>query len=271
MKDTSSLAEELFVAELCKRFAGNFSAAARKLLGKDLNMRRIDLLRTSCAEFLNSIEEPTCCFLLQSRRQQSKPQAAFYLEFSAQIAFVMVGRLLSDADEGAFVPARPLTAIESRLLKRVADLAADGLSRAWPDGFLPAFAAMEHCGIVSAAEAPKRRVTAVTFELTLGRCVGPMRLAIPEGSAPSVELAGENIAASQGPGQPSESPLELTAVVEGATISAEQFADLTADDIITIETAADGEVIVKVAGIAKFAARLGTCNGRRAVTITRRL
>jgi flagellar motor switch protein FliM len=66
-------------------------------------------------------------------------------------------------------------------------------------------------------------------------------------------------------------PLELTAALEDIAIDERELAGLAPGDIIATEVAADGEVIVRIGGIPKFAARLGTSNGHRALTITRRL
>ena len=65
--------------------------------------------------------------------------------------------------------------------------------------------------------------------------------------------------------------LALSAAVAGILIAAQELAGLAAGDIIATDTPADGEVILRIGGIPKFAAKLALADGRRALTITRRL
>jgi flagellar motor switch protein FliM len=59
--------------------------------------------------------------------------------------------------------------------------------------------------------------------------------------------------------------------VEGVDLSPEELARMEAGDILSTDSDADGEVIVRIDGVPRFAARLGSADGRRAITITRRL
>lgn len=71
--------------------------------------------------------------------------------------------------------------------------------------------------------------------------------------------------------RPQTAPLELSAALEGITLDQAELAELAEGDIVATDVPADGEVIVRVGGIPKFAARLGTSGGRKLLTIVRRL
>ena len=63
----------------------------------------------------------------------------------------------------------------------------------------------------------------------------------------------------------------MTASIEGTELDAADLADLTDGDVIVTDLPTDGEVIVRVGGIPKFAARLQLADGRKTIQITRRL
>ena len=54
-------------------------------------------------------------------------------------------------------------------------------------------------------------------------------------------------------------------------ISAGELADLRVGDIIATETAAEGPAIVSIEGTAKFRAKPGVFQGRKAVRLTERM
>ena len=87
-----------------------------------------------------------------------------------------------------------------------------------------------------------------------------MRLFLPEallGGLPATGAVNRN-----GPVE-----ISVTAAEGDVVLGPDELADLSAGDILTTDAPAGGEVIVRVAGIPKYRARLGACNGRRAVTI----
>ena len=55
------------------------------------------------------------------------------------------------------------------------------------------------------------------------------------------------------------------------TVDRDALADLSDGDLLVSDVAPDGEIHVTLNGVPRFAATLGLCNGKRAITITRRL
>jgi hypothetical protein len=102
-----------------------------------------------------------------------------------------------------------------------------------------------------------------TFELALGGRVGTMRLC---GCGRLAEAAG---AAPNRRG--ASAALKLTASIEAGELDADELDALAEGDVIVTDLPVGGEVIVRVGGIPKFAARLKLTDGRKTVQITRRL
>jgi flagellar motor switch protein FliM len=190
-----------------------------------------------------------------------RADAPAWIELPRGVAFVMVDLLLGGRQAGRYVPARRLTEIERRVLLRVIGLAAGAMGR-----FLPGRVGIEfRAGMetpLPSESPPGAPATVATFELEILGQVGTMRLCV---------LAGPEEAPPLGGARAGDGPLLLTVASEEIDVSADELATLAPGDIVVTDTPADGEVIVRVAGIPKFAARLGACDGRPAITITRKL
>lgn len=244
----------------------DFCLAISPNLQLPLEARAQGLAQCTLGEFLNAVEEPTCCLPLTVSSPCDAPPL---VEISPQIAFGLIDRLLGGSVSESYVPTRPLTAIEGRLLKRLCDSAAACLTRHWPWAQTTAF-----LGAGDAMEPPAdgmlaQPVVVAKFSLTMSRHAGALRLCVPASLAP---LMGN--AAADGLYQRSRrgsAPLEVSAVIQDEGMSAEELAALARGDILVTDTASDGEVIVRVAGIPKFYGRLASVNGRRAIRITRRI
>jgi flagellar motor switch protein FliM len=267
------------LAWLAEDFARSFSAAAGGLLRADVSARLAAVAETSRRQFTQAIEEPTCAFsLIPAGALPADPAAVTCLEFSPAIAMVLVERLMggtgdgpacaSDNPVGGFAaepqcgpatPQRPLTPAERRVLLHLANLVALSLSMARPGGK----SGQLRAALAPAGGADDDRVAVATFELSLSGRVGTMRL------CGCGRLAG---AARGGAGKRTTvAPLEVTATIEGLELDLADLADLAVGDVLATELPTDGEITVRIGGIPKYAARLRVIDGRKVVTITRRL
>ncbi|MFB3890809.1 MAG: FliM/FliN family flagellar motor switch protein [Phycisphaerae bacterium] len=306
--------------DFVRQFAGELSAVLRGAFSKK-HIRLAGAMLLPADEFLSSVEEATCCFPLAiagaanavasddsrfpmaatDRVQRATvpdggaagPWAAM-IEITPSIAFPIINCLLGGSSDDPFIPRRPLTAIERRLLARIVERACASLVRAWPgrgaprltpiadSGTVPPSGTVPGCSkaggqsqtagqspaVQSAVRNPQSEVLLTAgFELGLDRQAGTMRIALAVDLLPPL-ASPLRAATAAGPGA---SPLEVTAALDETTIAAADLARLAPGDILALDTPIDGEVIIRVAGIPKFVGRLGTCNGRRAVTITRRI
>lgn len=232
---------EEFASQLAEALGGCVAGPWRvQLVGASLSTRE---------QFTASVEEATCCFEL--------PGTSSFLaaEFTPSIAFPALNRLMGGSNQDAYIPRRPLTEIERRVLGRLADVVGNCLKQFVPQG-LP--------GTAPPGEPPAddHEVLSASFELVIGEQTGTLRLCLPTSV---LTPASENAAAA------SDSVLEISASLAEIDLDAADLGQLATGDILTTDTPLDGEIIIRVAGIPKFVGRLGTMNGRRAVTIVRRI
>jgi flagellar motor switch protein FliM len=250
--------------QLQESFARNLAARAGEMARRRVSVARTGRCLQSYDEFLSGIVEPTACIVLRTTAPESPRarEALVWVEVALPVAYVLIDSLLGGGGE-TLVPDRPLTSVEQRLLLRLGNAAGESLTRAWPVS--PAARFQAQLPRLSQQSSPPCRnedpVWVLAFQITVGGRLGRLRVSLPAGLVPEALLAGNALGG----------PLELTAATEDVVISREELDRLAVGDIITTDTATDGEVIVRVAGIPKYRARLGRCDGHRAVTITGKL
>jgi len=241
-------------------FARAFASSASAVLGVGLQVRTCETAQRRLSEFLASLADGSCRYVLRPRR--GRPAVAA-VSFSPEIAFAMIDRLLGASGPAAYVPSRAPTEVDRRVLRGVAAAAAEALSTVWPADDAAGFAAVpgEFGPEALRPDGTDGPVVVVSAAVALGRRVGAVRLGIP----------GRIAAADADRGQPpAAGPLEL-AVCLPAEIGPDELAQLAPGDVLITDSPADGEVVVRLAGIPKYAARLGSADGHRAVRITRKL
>lgn len=228
------------------------------------------------SQFLTSVEEKTCCYGLrpaaaaQEPADQPAPAAGErsacgnWIEFTPSIAFPILNCLLGGSSDDRFIPQRPLTSIERRLLLRPAQDALAALMDSWPDPARPALTIDGDVALEPAVPHGGDIVLTVTFDLGLDRQAGTLRLSLDYGLLPA--LSSPVAAMGQ-----KDSVLEISVAMAESSISSQELADLKAGDILTGNEPTQDEVVIRVGGIPKFIGKLGVCNGRRAVTILRRI
>lgn len=287
---------------LSKGCAESLSAALRT----PVQIRLCGLQGCPPSDFLAGVEERSCCMALgvcaagpdvsgQGKAAASAAGAgshAVWLEVSPQIAFPMIDRLLGGAAQEWYVPRRALTAIERRLLQRVGEAAANCLATCWPPPRDRTAAVQWGCrmDLAPASTPPPPEAVLAQFAVSMGRHAGALRLCLPRESVafapePSSGGADAPLATGNSPQPPTDyasdasavtpawgaGPLELSVEVPHVTLSDEELAQLEAGDILLTDTPADGEVLIRVAGIPRFYARLGASKGHKAIRITRRV
>ena len=106
------------------------------------------------------------------------------------------------------------------------------------------------------------------FEVSLGDLQGMIRLCLP---CRAIERLGDQLLPDNVTPINHSVPGSVAAVrvtLAETQISAGELADLRVGDIIATETAAESPAIVSIEGAAKFCAKPGTYQGRKAVRLT---
>ncbi len=241
-------------------FVNNFSQAASSLLRSDLELRLDEIYINSEYAFNNSPQEPSRRFCLMAGAG-----AGFaWVDLGQSLAYEVLERLLGGdstfASKSDFASDRPLTALERRLMQKIVSLAAVSLSKAFPAEHPLRFEAS--LGESADLENALGCMVSLRFAAQLGKAAGSISISLP------LKLLKAHISERK---VTEKANLEISAAIEDIVISSEELSQLAQGDILATGKKVDDEVIVTVGGLAIFAGRLGISNGKKAITITRRI
>ena len=270
------------LSSLHDTFSRSFGAAMSGFLRTIVEIRVSNIEQLTYGDFIQSLPNPTCFNLISPNPLEGQ----MCLELSPLIIYPIIDRLLGGSTAEMFIPQRPLTAIEMRLIHRIIDLALSSLDEAWSNIQELNFTLEETESNPQLVQIvpPNEVVVVVGFEIKMGGRVGTMGLCIPfnviEPVVPRLskqtwlnysKRSAQNQLVSQVAKKVEAAPVNLRAFLAETIIAVTDLAELAPGDIITTERPANAEIILQVEGKSKFAARLGQHKGRKALKITRSL
>lgn len=261
-------------------FGRNFGAALSGYLRTIIEVSVAHIEQLTYSEFIHSLPNPTCFNLLKSEQLDGQ----LCLEISPLIIYPIIDRLLGGSNADLFIPQRPLTQIEQRLVERVTDRATHHLSEAWSNLTPVTFACEDFESNPQLVQIvpPNETVVVVAFELKMGNRAGTMSLCIPYNVIEPIMgvLAAQNWFSYQKKGSQDDHIRKLTRNLANArvearvflaqtTIKVSELINLQVGDIITTDKDASEDVLMQVEGRNKFLGQLGQYRGSRALRITR--
>jgi len=270
------------LASLHETFARSFGAAMSGFLRTIVEIRVSGIEQLTYGDFIQSLPSPTCFNLIAP----DKLEGQLCLEISPLIIYPIIDRLLGGSTAEMFIPQRPLTAIELRLVNRILDLALNSLAESWSNILELKFSLEESESNPQLVQIvpPNEVVVVVGFELKMGGRVGTMGLCIPfnviEPVVPQLsnqswlnyhKRASQQESAAGVSLQVQRAFVQMRAFLAQTTITVADLAGLSVGDIITTDRAANAEIVLEVEGRNKLAARLGQHKGAKALKITRKL
>lgn len=261
-------------------FARNLSVSLSGLLRALIDVRVINVEQLTYGEFTHSLPNPTGFMILQAPPLEGQ----MCLEFSPLIIYPFIDRLLGGSAQATFVPPRPLTSIEWRLLMRIADRALEHLSEVWRNIVDARFSVVQNESNPQLVHivAPTEVVVLITFEIRLGQNAGTMSLCIPYNIIDSVlsHLTTQSWFYKPKPATEthrkrivrnlSKTTIPLTVFLGQTSIRLSELRGLRAGDLLPLDKPINDELMVQIAGRNKFAGRPGQLRGRRAVRLMRR-
>ena len=265
---------------LHEQFSRNFGAALSGFLRTIIEVRVASIEQMTFAEFTHSLPNPTCFNLLSCEPLEG----SLCLEISPLIVFPVIDRLLGGSNADLFIPQRPLTAIELRLVGKILDRAVAALREAWSNIMAAEFTLREtesNPALVQIVP-PNEVVVVVGFELKMGGRAGTMSLCIPYNVIEPVvdKLSNQNWAAYKRKGRDAKlrgrlashldgAKLTVTAELARTTIKLGELMHLQPGDLLLTDKAAAAPLALQVEGRAKFIGQLGQHRGNRAFRVTR--
>ncbi|CAG0948778.1 Flagellar motor switch protein FliM [Phycisphaerales bacterium] len=261
-------------------FARNFGASLSGFLRTIIEVKVATCEQMTYSEFTSGLPNPTSFNLIEADGLEGQ----MCLEVSPLIVYPIIDRLLGGNSQDLFIPQRPMTLIEVRLIGNVTKRALTALAEAWA-GIRPfefKVAATESNPQLVQIVPPNEVVVVVGFELKMGNRAGTMNLCIPYNVIEPVmeQLSSQSWFAhtkggmakgfqTQIAGTLSRAPLELTAVLAETTMTLRDLVQLSPGDVVTSEHPASVPVVLCVEGERKFAAQIGQFKGKRALKVVR--
>lgn len=267
------------ISSIHEVFARNFGATLSGMLRTIIDVRVVGVEQLTYNEFIHSLPNPTCFLILEAPPLEGQ----MCLEISPLMVFPFVDRLLGGDNSNTFIPQRPLTSIEWRLIDRVVDRALEHLSEVWRNLVDARFQAVETESNPQLVHivAPTEVVVFITFEIKMGSMAGTMSLCIPFNTIESVlsHLASQSWFYKPKPAtEPQQkrllrnlmkSPVGLTAYLGQTRITLSQLRDLRPGDMLMLDKRVGRDLIAQVAGRNKFAGSPGQVRGYKALRLTR--
>ncbi len=261
-------------------FARNFGASLSGFLRTIIEVRVATAEQLTYSEFIHSLPNPTNFNLLSAEPLEGQ----MCLEISPLIIYPIIDRLLGGSSAETFIPQRPLTMIELRLVRRITDRALDNLSEVWSSLVQVKFSLneVENNPHLVQIVAPNEVVVVIGFEIRMGQRSGTMSFCIPFNVIEPVMsklatqgwLAYKRKSVSESKKEEladhlENTQVELLAILAETDITMQELIALQPGDIIQTGKPATADLLVKVAGKPKFACKLGRYKDSRAVQILR--
>ena len=267
---------------LHEAFARNFAAFLSGFLRTIVEVRVASADQLTYAEFMAGLPNPTSFNLINIKG--SDVQGQLCLEMSPLIIYPIIDRLLGGSNHEVFIPQRPLTLIETRLVQRILSRAMTNLTEAWESVRKIEFklGQMESNPHIVQIVPPNEVVVVIGFELKLGARAGTMSLCIPftvieplmdEISAHSWFQAGRHRSDQQWSRMVAEriadAQVEVIAILAETSMTVSDLHNLEVGDIIMTGKPASSPVTLYIESVPKFFAEIGRHKNNRALRIKR--
>lgn len=272
----------LALQQLHENFARNFGAALSGFLRMIVEIHIASSEQMTYGEFIAGLPNPTSFNLINVDELEGQ----ICLELSPLIIYPIIDRLLGGNNRDLFIPQRPLTMIEQRLIAQIIQRALNAMTEAWAGirdlTFTPGDS--ESNPHLVQIVPPNEVVIVVTFELKMAKRAGAVNLCIPfkvieplmedlsaqQWFSSGVSANAENLQRLM-TNNLSQAALTVTGLLAETSITMRDLLSLSVGDIITTEKDAREPAVVVVEGEKKFVANLGQLDGARALKVTKHL
>lgn len=261
-------------------FGRSFGASLSGFLRTIVEVKVARIEQLTYGEFIQSLPNPTSFNLLSC----SPVEGQMCLELSPLIIYPIIDRLMGGSNAELFIPQRPLTAIEQRLVDKITHRAMTALTEAWAGVQVIDFQLEQTESNPQFVQIvpPNEVVVVVGFELKMGGRAGTMSLCIPFNLIEPVidklvsqswQDYGRRRSDSRVQGRIKRkldrATVEASGVLAETSITLGDLVDMAPGDVLTTTKAATSPVVLAVQGRKKFLAHLGQFRGKRAIKVHR--
>jgi flagellar motor switch protein FliM len=265
---------------LHEAFARNFGASLSGFLRTIVEVKVANCEQMTYAEFISGLPNPTSFNLIQAKPLEGQ----ICLEISPLIIYPIIDRLLGGTNTELFIPQRPMTLIETRLIGKVTSRSLTALGEAWASIKPITFeiTATESNPQLVQIVPPNEVVVVVGFELKMANRAGTMNLCIPYNVIEPIvsDLSSQSWFNTPKAGKAEESKqkiavnlsraaLMVTGLLAETTITLSDLMNLSVGDVLTTERSASSPVVLCVENEKGFLGNIGQFRGQRAVKVMR--
>lgn len=263
-------------------FARNFGAALSGFLRTITDVKVAAIEQMTFSEFTHGLPNPTSFNILSIDRLEGN----MCMELSPLIIYPIIDRLLGGSNADLFIPQRPLTDIELRLVQKIIDRGLSSLEEAW-SSLTPMEFALEEVEsnpqLVQIVP-PNEVVVVVGFEIKMSGRAGTMSLCIPYNAIEPIvdKLSNQTWAAYKRnrsdqelrrrlAGHLDTAKLTVAAMLADTTITLNDLMNLQVGDVLLTEKAASSPLTLRVGNRRKYIGHLCQFKGNRAFRVSRPL
>ena len=265
---------------LHEAFSRNFGVSLSGFLRTIVEVRVAHAEQMTYSEFIAGLPNPTSFNLVNAEELDGK----LCFEISPLIIYPIIDRLLGGSNHDLFIPQRPMTLIETRLIHTILDRAMTALAEAWQSIRTINFTLgeMESNPQIMQIVPPNEVVVVIGFEIKMTNRAGTMSLCIPfnalepvidDLSAQRWFLAGrmgdDHQWSARVASRLADARLSLSGILADTTMTLSDLQGLEVGDLVTTEKPAAAPVLLAAEGVPKFLAHIGQHKGRRALKIVR--
>lgn len=200
------------------------------------------------------------------------------------IIYPIIDRLLGGSSDEVFIPQRPLTLIEQRLVGKITDRAIEALNDAWANvaSLKASLHQTESNPQLVQIVPPNEVVVVVSFEVKMGTRSGSTSLCIPYNVIEPVmeKLSSQGWYKSGAKDQVlrdrlgaklQRAPVVASAILAETHLTVRDLVNMTKGDLIVTEKNAEAPVVLAIEGQKKYLANLGQFKGHRALRVRRKI
>ncbi len=270
----------LALETLHEAFARNFGASLSGFLRTIVEVRVAACEQMTYGEFVSGLPNPTSYNLIQPDDLEGQ----MCLEVSPLIIYPIIDRLLGGNNQDLFIPQRPMTTIEQRLISNVLRRGLDALSEAWESVRKLEFEIVAHESNPQLVQIvpPNEVVLVIGLEVRMASRAGTMNLCIPynviepvmeelssqswfavcrnENDTTSEERISRNL---------DQTGVEFTAILARTTMTLRDLSEMKVGDLIVTSKNASDPALVMIGQESKFLGQVGQHHGNRAIKIER--
>ncbi|MGJ8635378.1 MAG: flagellar motor switch protein FliM [Phycisphaerales bacterium] len=270
----------LALETLHEAFARSFGASLSGFLRTIVEVRVAACEQMTYGEFVSGLPNPTSYNLIQT----DKLEGQMCLEISPLIIYPIIDRLLGGTNLDLFIPQRPMTPIEQRLISNVLGRGLASLSEAWSSVKELEFKIVAHESNPQLVQIvpPNEVVMVIGLEMRMSSRAGTMNLCIPYNVIEPVmdDLSSQSwFAVSRSDDDHTsekrisenldQSGVAVDCALANTTITLRELSELTVGDMIVTTHNAKSPSVINVEGEPKFLAEVGQHRGNRAVRVIR--